>query len=174
MVIDEQQDMTDRRSARRCLIKGSFAVPATVALGSGSAFAAASNRRCVANDAADQQTPVASSADDAVWVRLQAYFDAPTGGNAWILGSEVVGLAALAGTNSFLTTSQALCVVGGSSKTIVAGGIYAVPASLISPATGLWYAVLVNSVGDIVGISHGNPVAGGAVHRSCWTSFGPH
>jgi hypothetical protein len=176
VVTDKQQDMTDRRSARRRLIKGSFAVPATVTLCSGSAFAAASNKRCVANAAADPQTPDAIATDDAVWVRLQAYYDAPTGGNAWIVGSEVAGLAAFAGTHSLLmTVSEALCVVS-ATKSIVAGTVHAVPSSLNSltllqsAPKGKYYAVLVNSGGDIVGISQ-SIGTGGAVHRSCWTSF---
>ena len=62
--------------ARRRLLRGTFAAPAVMTLCSASALAAASNRRCIANqvgyaDSALKYPPASASTD--TWIRVQLW-----------------------------------------------------------------------------------------------------
>lgn len=186
IVNDMHSPSKDRRSARRRLIKGSFAAPAALTLASGSAFARTSSR-CVANDANAGVKPVFDT-DNATWLRLQAYDYKPNGTNKvtsyWIKGSDVVALANAAGVSvsgPWISVNQYLCVQGGTAPTgnlpYVTGNIYSsgtsptAPESFNSTAPLRYYAVLFDANGNITGISFSESGLGGAVHKSCWTSF---
>ena len=163
-------------SARRKLVRGVFAAPAALTLCSGSAFAAASNQRCVASAATAKVLPQPDTSNT-VWVRLRAYVVGTNKKTSiWIKGSEVVALAVTAGTTSpFISTTQAICVFAGdgSSNTsgFTPGTVYNSFPTLPTIANGLYYAVLVDGNGNIVGISYTTGQTGGAVGLSCWASF---
>lgn len=167
------ENMTDgsaKASARRRLIRGVFAAPAALTLCSGSAFAAASNQRCVANqvEVGKARFPgVLGPSDPAdTWVRVSVWKhqNGQSAPNFLVSGTDVV---ALRGTklpiNTFLTTGQWWDI--NASKLFTVNG--QAPAT-----TGESVALRVDAAGDIVGISDGMTVAGtSAVAKSCWTSF---
>jgi hypothetical protein len=172
---DKIQDVVDRASARRRLIRGAFAAPAALTLCSGSAFAA-SNEQCVRSAALAGETPgpeTTSSAD--TWVRLQSRSSGTDAANGyWIIADDVSGLAP---SGTFLTSDHALCVVSAgdySAGVIYPAGSTAAPSNFAEP-NGSYYAVLVDTEGKIVGISkiYGTSADGGAVGLSCWNSFSP-
>ena len=169
-------------SARRRLIRGVFSAPAALTLCSGSAFAAASNQQCVANAAVAAVQPLAVAAAD-TWIRVRAYNHIENGykNSSWIKGSDVADKATLAGTRSSvvdanyvaLSGTNSLCVYAEKNSGFTANKIVAnlgLP-TLPTSANGYYYAVLINTNGDIVGISKISSVSGGAVQQSCWTSF---
>lgn len=182
----EQQPGQDKRSARRRLLKGSFAVPAALTLASGTAFAAGTNAlRCVRASAAVPDSPSPASFGSDTLVRVQGYTTLG-GPNAYtfIKGSEVAaklgttsGTLLVMGANSVpLTAANILCVVGQTKvpPDRVQNNVYDAPSSAAN-GTGTYYAILVNATGDIVGISTGSTVVGGvggAVSNVCWQSFG--
>ena len=177
-------------SARRRLIKGGFAVPAALTLASGSAMARTSSA-CIVREA-NQGTVVGFDANT-VYLRVEAYTYVPNGANQtrswWIRFAEVNAVATAAGVliqNNWITTGQALCVepgtAVGSPPTYVSGTIYpagSVPALTTAagatPAqTPRFYAVMVNTSGNIIGISSrftASGQSGGAVNTSCRNSF---
>lgn len=177
---EKLQNSEQHRSARRRLIKGSFAAPAALTLTSGSAFARTSSL-CVANDAQQGATP-GFLATNSTYQRVRAFSYVPDGVSQttsyWIRGSDIRAIAAAAGVQlaplGWIADSQSLCVEGGSGAplsgvtTYVAGTIYATPPAQTD--VDRYYAVLFDTSGNITGISGvwGN---GGAVHQTCWSSF---
>ena len=86
---EPQQRSDDQRSARRRLIKGSFAAPAALTLCSGSAIAASSTT-CVKTSADNTMRLPANP--PATWVRIQAHKNAhdPSGDiSEWIRYEQV-------------------------------------------------------------------------------------
>lgn len=177
-------------SARRRLIKGSFAVPAVLTVASGSALARTSSR-CIAREAAAGGTATFDSAD-ATWQRVLAYTYSKKSGSVrsyWIRWEELNSLALLAGVtikNNWIVAGQALCVETGDAATgsvqHVSGSIYSASTTPILPSltssltAGLvrYYAINVDVNGNIIGISlkfTASGQSGGAVHKSCWNSF---
>lgn len=177
-------------SARRRLIKGGFAVPAALTLASGSAMARTSSA-CLVREA-NQGTVVGFGANT-VYLRVEAYTFISTGNAGapvrswWIRFAEISAIATAAGVfiqSAWITSGQALCVEPGTADndgpSYVSGTIYsAVPALTTaagaSPAqTARYYAVMVNTSGNIIGISTrftASGQSGGAVNTSCWNSF---
>lgn len=184
-------------SARRRLIKGGFAVPAALTLASGSAMARTSSA-CIVREA-NQGTVVGFDANT-VYLRVEAYTNlsvvngngnnTKTFRNWWIRFDEISAVATAAGVsiqNNWITAGNALCVdvvavAGGGSLTppFVSGTIYPTPNDLTTAAgatpaqTPRFYAVMVNTSGNIIGISSrftASGQSGGAVNTSCWNSF---
>lgn len=175
------QGLDRRRSARRCLVKGSFSAPAVLTLASGSTWAKSSSR-CIANDAAQQNHPGVQTG--ATYVQVQIYTfkkDSSSATTNWVKGSDLQAIATAAGVScSWITAAQYLCMVGGPSASgpdYVLGTIYDNTTTPVAPAslnvlTGNYYAVSVDSNGNIIGVdSVIKTGTGGAVHLSCWSSF---
>lgn len=176
---EPQQKSDDQRSARRRLIKGSFAAPAALTLCSGSAIAASSTT-CVKTSALAGQTPGVNPA--ATWVRIQAFKNVEAATlkvSEWITYAQVVftlggsgAAVAISASNGSLGVNEALCVATEPG----ANGIVNEKAAWPQPGTntpdGKHYAVLIDINGNIVGISSVSTATGGAVSNGCWQSFG--
>lgn len=152
-------------TARRRLVGRAFAAPVVMTLFSGSAFAAASNMRCITNKTGGVSTPeypVAGPAD--AWLRVQRY---TVGGTQfWISGTDVVALKGANPTiTTHLTTGQFQLV----SSTLTVQN--SAPTGLVID-TGKFVAVRINTLGNIVGIV-GDGVMGmtSAITQTCWSSF---
>ena len=177
---NQQTPEAATRSARRRLIKGGFAVPAALTLSSGSAFAAGSTAaRCVKNAADLPDLPSPGITDSLI--RVQAYSTgAGADAYAFVKGADVAAklgastgvLAILDGAGAPLSSTTVLCVVGQTKAPpdVIANRVYPTPAT--STGTGVYYAILVDANGRIVGISTVSTAVGGAVSNDCWQSFG--
>lgn len=176
---EPQQKSDDQRSARRRLIKGSFAAPAALTLCSGSAIAASSTS-CVKTSAMAGAMPGVNPA--ATWVRIQAFKNVEASNSKiseWITYSQVVltlgasgANVAISASNGSLGANEALCVASepGANGTVNAKAFWPVVGT--NTADGKHYAVLIDINGNIVGISTVSSVTGGAVSNGCWQSFG--
>lgn len=189
----EMQFVEGAGSARRRLLKGSFAVPAVLTIASGSALARTSSG-CIVGEAAAGETSDFDTTNE-TWQRVLAYTFLKNPGSDrsyWIRYEEIHGLAILAGVaiqNDWITAGQALCVQSGTAATgssqHVSGTIYSSSTTPILPTltssdsisgSVRYYAVIVDSSGNIIGISlkfTASGQTGGAVHQSCWNSFKP-
>ena len=169
----------DFRSARRRLVKGSFAVPTVLTVLSGRALAlTTAQQRSLAKDVSQTQLPAAVTDPPSptdTWIRARAYVGQGAGNAQFIPASRLPPSAP--GQTSFMTGGQALCVVGGGSYnkgTIYPDGTRSVPVS--NGTDTLWYAVLFDLNGRVAGIANvyvdpASAAALGAVHRSVWSSF---
>lgn len=168
------------RTARRRLIKGSFAAPTIITLASGSAWAKSSSR-CIANDAAQQVHPGMQTGATYLQVQIYTY----TSGNStslWVRGADLRAIATAAGVEClWITSTQGLCMVGGKAPGAVdylGSNIYdnsttpPAPTSLTT-LTGKYFAVSVDDSGAIIGVDSVIKTGdrGGAVHMTCWSSF---
>jgi hypothetical protein len=181
-------DDNQPRSARRRLIRGVFAVPAALALHSGSALAAASGLRCVKSQVASPVFPgYVGAADVYVRVQLYALSEVALDGSVvsrWFLSGATVNLATMGvrkAINAFLLPGQwrevALQLDG--KVAVLEPLLYAPPSPTLSQTWGLgpiWVALRVSpqdKKGEvhIVGVVDGNEVGTSAVTGSCWTSF---
>ena len=154
-----------KASARRRLIRGAFAAPAALTLCSGSAFAAASNQRCVANQVkvGNAQFPGVGPADTWVRVSVWKHQNGSSTPTFLVSGTDVFTLQGTA-NNTFIKT--------GEWKNIVSPFALFVPNGSRPTVTDQFVALRVNELGVIVGVSDGTMVGGtSAVAKSCWTSF---
>ena len=172
---EPQQKSDDERSARRRLIKGSFAAPAALTLCSGSALAAATSPlTCLAKDiraSGAPGAPVTTVETGDTWVRVRAWVE-QNKSYAFIKADDV-SMVGFKDTTPFITGSQAICVIGGNGYTV--GELYpqnGKPVPTGMQQTGQYFAVLMDPSGRVAGISSVNSISGtGAVHGSCWNSF---
>jgi hypothetical protein len=154
-------------SARRRLVRGAFAAPAVLTLCSGSALAAASNERCLANKVTQGQATFLSGPVDGTWLRVQRYMtsDGKTT-TYYINGNDVVGLTA--GKANLTTYLKA-----GEYQNISQApyGKCAKPAGVKADGNN-FVAVRVDASGNIQGWAGDGTTAGtSAVPGSCWASF---
>lgn len=185
--MDPQAPDTDvKTQARRRLLRGSFSVPAVLAVHNGSALAAASNKFLCAVKAttgSGNAAPAPAPAPDN-WTRVSVYevvesstvtkFYVRTGDLQAIANSRNLAFVTPAGTDTGWVA-------------FVAGGLYQfapTPANTPSP-TSVLTAVLFDNVGTapnqtvrVVGFVQPGapgtaPVGQGAISASCWTSIKP-
>ncbi len=144
---------------RRRLLRG-FTAPAVMTICSGSAFAAASNLRCVANNATVQpEVVVSSDPASAVWVRAPLY---TKDGTFYVKGSEV-------GLRTRLSSNQSVFRLTATSYNL-AGDQTFLPSS--DHLTSTSKKVLVRFDKDGYAVGFGDIQAGSfPVGTSCWTSF---
>jgi len=179
-------DSQNQVSARRRLIKGSFAAPAALTLCSGSALAAAS-QTCVqklvtppggGNGGVDASPPLTTTdtSTTSFW-RVQVYQSSsgPNNGSKWVRGLDIVSrqgvkpgatLTPFLSSNQYYRTNPAPNIT--STNTTSSGS----DATGTLNGTGQWIAVRVDSAGNIVGIQ-GIAASGStsAMTATCWTSF---
>ena len=161
----------DPISARRRILRGTFAAPAVMTLASGSTFAGTS-LTCVARQ---QTSPItAPVAPDNTWLRVPVWVSRNgSSGNygKLVKGSEVASLLPPGG--SYLLTNEWQCVaIFGTGSGYTVGQKTTSPSptpQLTSPVE--YVAVRVDAAGKIVGVQ-GVSTANTALHVSCWTSFG--
>jgi hypothetical protein len=169
-------------SARRRLLRGTFAVPAVAALHSGSALAASSSLQCVQNQAASPIFPVAVGAPD-MYLRVQLYQLLSAPGSSTVLGWYLSGSTVEAARFGERRITNALLSAGRWKKVNLENGLAKLaPETLYAPPPGhcvlgpRWVALRVLPVRDrgwrieIVGVVDGTTM-GTAVTGSCWTSF---
>lgn len=187
----EHSDLSNpqKASARRRLIRGAFSAPALMTVCTGSAFAQASNLRCLANAANHTGTPPAAwgitttnvGGDSFLRARLwkvttrtcttatpPVCTDRAT---FYVKGSDLSGYS---GGASILSNTQYL---------EINPGTYVTAASPVNPPgaptvivgtpgyVNQYVAVRFNASGMLVGVGPGN--TGGMVGMSCWTSAFP-
>jgi hypothetical protein len=172
-------------SARRRLLRGTFAVPAVAVLHSGSALAASSSLQCVQNQAASPIFPPATNARD-LYLRVQLFqlwsgVPGSSTSEGWYLSGNTVEAARFGEsriTNALLARGLWKRVhLNYGLASLDAQTLYTAPAPSDRLVLGpLWVALRVNPVRDrgwrieIIGIVDGTTV-GTAVTGSCWTSF---
>ncbi|NJN00401.1 MAG: hypothetical protein HC793_01700 [Aquincola sp.] len=170
-------------SARRRLLRGSFAVPAVVALHSGSALAASSNLRCVQQQAASPRYPGYTNAPDLyVRVRLHELWQGAPETSArlgWYLSGNAVEFLRYGDrqvTNALLAPGRWKQVeLQGAYARLSATTLFTRPGALGNTLREgpCWVALRVLPVRnrvEIVGVVDGTST-GTAVTGSCWTSF---
>lgn len=176
---------TVHNEARRRLVRGSFSVPAVLAVHNGSALAASSNnKRCAINSiASDPQTPpqpITGAGGDG-WSRTSYYLDSATPTpRLWVRYSDVqthasnkgLGLLAPTGTNTGFIR-------------VVSGGAWAFgsPTGPVGATASGSVALLFDNAGAapntvrIIGIVQPGAAAfasgTGVVTTSCWSSLQP-
>jgi hypothetical protein len=174
-------------SARRRLLRGTFAMPAVAALHSGSAWAASSSLQCVQQQAASPIYPLAANASD-MYLRVQLYqlwSGVPNVSGSTMLGWYLSGNSVEAARFGDRKVNNALLSAGLWKRVQMTNGLarlapetlYAAPGTpdrlVLGPS---WVALRVLPVRqhgwrvDIIGIVDGT-TAGTAVTGSCWTSF---
>lgn len=185
--MDRATDKQSVVSARRRLLRGSFAMPAVAALHSGSAWAAASNLQCVQQQAASPIYPLAASAAD-LYLRVQLYQlwnGVPNASTSTMLGWYLSGSSVEAARFGDRKVTNALLGAGLWKRVTLGNGLARLAADTLYAAPGTpdrlvlgpsWVALRVLPVRDrgwrvdIIGVVDGT-TAGTAVSGSCWTSF---
>lgn len=170
-------DPQTQGSARRRLLKGSFAAPAAMTLCSGSALAASSTQ-CLKIGTEYNATPLFTESAGTTFWRVQVYDAQIDAGAQWIKGADVVALNG-AGASPFLASNQYYKYRKNNLNTGQGVGTKTTATSefgsLVSSNPQKWVGVRVNSSGNIVGIqgmtSQVNHATTGPMTASCWTSF---
>lgn len=169
-VNDNMKDSSDTSSARRRLIRGSFAVPAVLTLYSGGALASKSSK-CLAKATTSPSTKdvvnVPGSSFPDTWSRVQLLFS----GSTFIFTKASLGSLTL--SSAFLSSSFVWQKFGvDPADSIKYNKLYGNPhtnsPSGYSPST-RWAALRFNNLGEVVGI--GLSGSGSCVGSSCWTSL---
>jgi len=186
-------------NARRKLIRGAFALPAVVAVHSGSALAATSSLRCLGNGLAGTAAPAvlyfgSSEPTGITYRRIPLAVAKKT--NAAVLGAEFLyyvnyadvldaaNLPKVAISTSFVTESLPFwlfnVIVGSVGTNAVVGSRvpaietgYALQTRESLPNSNRPFAVLIyNAEGTHIVGAGVTSIAGFAASASCWTSFG--
>ncbi len=170
-------DPQTQGSARRRLLKGSFAAPAAMTLCSGSALAASSTQ-CLKIGNDFNATPLFTESDTSstTFWRVQVYNARTDAGAQWIKGADVVALNA---AGAFLASNEYYKYKKNNMNTGTGVGTKTTAKSAfgeLDPSSPpKWVGVRVNSSGNIVGIqgmtSQVNHAITGPMTASCWTSF---
>lgn len=172
------QPASSPNSARRKLIRGSFSVPAVLAVHNGSALAGTSNdERCAINGTNGTAVfPAAVTVADG-YKRVTKYFDSASG-KSFIQVSDLQAVATVSGTTFVAPTGTATGWVR-----YVTGGTYTYSAPTGTPtATTTLVAVLFDSNGvspviRVVGFVQPSqttaPAKTSALTGSCWASMQP-
>jgi hypothetical protein len=143
---------------RRRLLRG-FTAPAVMTICSGSAFAAASNLRCIANNATVQpEVVVSSDPASAVWVRAPLY---TKDGIFYVKGSEVGLRTRLSSQSVFRLTATSYNLADNQMDLPLTDQLDPTPNKVLVRFDENGYAV---GFGDIQEGSF-------PVGTSCWTSF---
>jgi len=167
----------DKVSARRRLIKGSFAAPAAMALCSGSALAAGSATCISKMNGTPVSDPNATDTSTTGFWRVQVY-RSTVGTADWIRGQDVATLNG-AGKTPYMGNSQFQKLTLGSTSGPAVGSILPASPGVTGTLTALssWVAVRVDSGGNIIGIQSimtpANVSNSSPMTASCWTSVRP-
>ena len=158
---NQAETPSPRHSARRKLIRGVFAAPAVLTVASGSAFAAASNLRCISQTTFP---PVTTTAGADTFYRLQVKQIAS---KTYVLGSDIAK-DIRDKVSVYMTTTQMHEFNVALNQTV---GMPLAAASTPTPQTQASFAAIrFSPTGAVIGVgSAGAP--GGAASGSCWNSF---
>lgn len=190
----EQQAARDPRSARRRLIRGTFAAPVALTLASGGV--AAQSLTCVQKRVQGAPKLPGDLDTTQAWVRVPVWTLLPGGNNddsIWISGADINALAKNPVT-SFINSTQWLCLaaesaarmdsLAGADKVKLAAGMTYTPSpspprstngqgvtTVATASTTRLVAIRVNAAGDIIGVVGDGGSTGSAITDSCWSSF---
>lgn len=170
-------------SARRKLLRGTFSVPAVLAVHNGSALAAASNNKAcaiksIAADPASPPVPISGSSTDG-WSRAAYYLDANSTPRKWVRYSDLMTHANAKGVG--------LVIPGGINSGFIrvkTGGLYEFgsPTGSVSNTPAGSVALLFDNAGAgptirIIGFVQPGTTSfttgTGVVTTSCWSSLQP-
>lgn len=174
-------ELAGKDTARRRLLRGTFAAPAVLTLASGSALAATSVT-CVAKQV-DSPEDAPPNPAGTMWVRVPLWEKRQNVNrySRFVSGAQIAMLFPPGG--AYLSTTQWQCVsVVGTSTGFTAESIY----SDAEVGTGLgsinsdplvqlteYVALRIDETGQVVGVQDLYTDTGAsAMHVSCWTSFG--
>lgn len=157
-------------AARRKLVRGLFAAPALMTVCTGSAFAAQSSLRCLAQHVASNTsiTPKVGGLD--TWTRVQLH--KATDGKYYVSGTQLSTV--FVNSNSFYPAVGTWLEIDVTTGAVVAG-TYGTPNTTMPPGatltyTGLQYVVVrFDATGSVTGV--GTAGTGANVGASCWNSF---
>lgn len=168
--------LSAKGSARRKLIRGSFAVPAVLTLQHGGALAASSINACLVRQNRYPATQFAAPSDD-VWLRYRLWgYTHPTNGmiapaaGLWIRGSDLSAYAV--NGNSIWLSQNAFQRFELSTNSLVTPVVLTQPPGPQGFAwarVNVWVSLRVDQNGNLTGA--GSTGAGSAVSDSCWNSF---
>ncbi len=177
---DNIHSSADHSSARRRLIRGSFAAPVALTLFSGSSFAAGSSLRCVVNRNVTPQYPSASTTTD-TWIRVQLWtVGSGTSASTWASGQDVSLVKGALPVSTFISATQWQCVTAGdgtgNTSGYTVGQVISVQPVPIGTDTALaqngkYAALRIDAAGNIVGVVNVNGTGGSAIAQTCWASF---
>jgi hypothetical protein len=160
-------------SARRKLIRGSFAVPAVLALHSGASMANASVNSCLKRQNGHPESKRVSYGDD-VWFRYQLWGyvkgrDVVESAGLWIKGSDLAVYDI--GRNSVWLSGSAHQRFDGASNSLgqIEYGRPKGPDGCDWTRVNRWVSLRVDRHGNLTGA--GSSGYGSAVSDSCWNSF---
>ena len=171
-------DVSPKSSARRRLLGGTFAVPAVMALRSGSVMAATTVSSCVANQVATSTTQGVVTTNDGAWLRVQLRALVNSGGNVfqgryWISGGDLSAYV-VNGQMPFLSSTQFQQFDIGTNQLVVGSLVNSQPAQggYSFLAVSQFVALRVTSSGAIVSAGATTvTTASSAVSGTCWNSF---
>ena len=170
-MLSPSQSPPSTPAARRKLVRGLFAAPALMTVCTGSAFAAQSSLRCLAQHVASNTSiiPKVREGLDA-WTRVQLH--KATDGKYYVSGTQLT--IVFVNSNSFypaMGTWLELKVTTGN----VVPGTYGTPNPTMPPGATLSYTppryvvVRFDNAGNVTGV--GTAGNGANVGMSCWNSF---
>ncbi len=171
---NESTGLNAKGSARRKLIRGSFAVPAVLTLYNGGAMAATSINNSLKRQNNHPVTKYTSSSDD-LWFRDRLWGwvkngDVKYGAGLWIKGSGLVRFRVQG--NSVWLPSNGFQRFDRMTNSLVGNVVYDIPSG--PPEYKLvqvnhWVSLRVDANGNLTGA--GSTGSGSAVADSCWNSF---
>jgi hypothetical protein len=172
--MQDLEPLSEQGSARRKLIRGSFAAPALLTLHSGASMAAASINNCLVRQ---NQYPVAQrvSGSDDVWFRYQLWGYVKSSGEVveqaglWIKGSDL-GVYDI-GRNSVWLNGRAYQRFDPASNNLgqTEWSQPKGPPGTNWKRVNRWVSLRVDRFGNVTGA--GSSGYGSAVADSCWNSF---
>lgn len=166
---EETKDVSAKAGARRRLIRGAFAAPAALTLFSGSAFAQASNMRCVANAIEKRISAPSNPAD--TWLRVPVYrLGKDDKRSTWVSGAD---MPRLKNGHAYLNTGEWQCLNAGSNSGFKTGEKYTNPMlDMAGPkqTRDKFVALRVDASGKIIGVE-GLESGGAALSVLCWNSL---
>lgn len=168
---NDVKNRTAVAAARRRLVRGVFAAPAALTLCSGSVYAAASNRQCLAKAAAGSVDAPANPAE--TWVRVELRkLTSYSKSSTWVSGADLKLLQASDTPSPYLSTTQWQCF-GSTMTEYEAKRVYDTTpkkGTATPQPSGQYVAVRVDASGKIIGVQ-GIEAGGTAMGQSCWTSI---
>lgn len=174
--MDQHQPNDQPSSARRKLIRGTFAVPAVLTLHSGASVAAASVNSCLKRQNSGASTQPVAAQDDA-WFRYQlwGYVNSANGEISlphgfWIKGSDLA-VYDMRGNSVWLKGAayQRFDVASNSLLSQIEYGQPKGPDNCSWKRVNHWVSLRVDRHGNLTGA--GRSGFGSAVADSCWNSF---
>ena len=172
--MQDSEPLSEQGSARRKLVRGSFAVPAVLTLHSGASMAAASINTCLVRQNKYPTVQRVSGSDD-VWFRYQLWGYVKASGEIahqaglWIRGSDLavydIGRNSVwLGGGAYQRFDAASNSLGQKEYTQPTG-----PAGSNWKRVNRWVSLRVDRYGNLTGA--GTSGYGSAVADSCWNSF---